>query len=92
MADIKSSPGDPVFFMHHTYIDRVWWLWQKLDPINRLYDISGPSVNESANAEPIGGWQNTTLHYVLSSDEILPNVTVGEVMNPQSGYLCYGYE
>ncbi|KAJ6004732.1 tyrosinase [Penicillium herquei] len=92
MADIKSSPGDPIFFMHHMYIDRVWWLWQKQDPLNRLYDISGPSVNESANAEPAGGWQNTTLHYELSSYSIMPNTTIGHVMNSQGGYLCYGYE
>ncbi|PYH90323.1 tyrosinase [Aspergillus ellipticus CBS 707.79] len=91
MADIKSSPGDPMFFMHHTYIDKVWFDWQKGDPTSRLYQISGPAINESANAEPAGGYPNTTLSYVLSSDEILPNVTVETVMNPMGGYLCYDY-
>ncbi|KAF7589831.1 hypothetical protein BBP40_003641 [Aspergillus hancockii] len=92
MADIKSSPGDPIFFMHHMYIDRVWWLWQKEDPINRLYDISGPTLNHTANVEPAGGWPNATLHYELSSFNIKPNVTIGEIMNTQGGYLCYGYD
>ncbi|PYI01232.1 tyrosinase [Aspergillus sclerotiicarbonarius CBS 121057] len=92
MADIKSSPGDPIFFMHHMYIDRVWWLWQKQDPINRLYDISGPTVNHTANVEPAGGWQNATLHYELSSFNIMANTTIGHVMNTQGGYLCYGYD
>ncbi|PWY66784.1 hypothetical protein BO70DRAFT_419105 [Aspergillus heteromorphus CBS 117.55] len=92
MADIKSSPGDPVFFMHHMYIDRVWWLWQRQDPINRLYDISGPTLNQTANVEPAGGWQNATLHYELSSFDIMANTTIGEVMNTQGGYLCYGYD
>ncbi|KAJ5632962.1 tyrosinase [Penicillium lividum] len=92
MADIKSSPGDPIFFMHHMYIDRVWWLWQKQDPINRLYDISGPTLNHTANIEPAGGWQNATLHYELSSFSIMANTTIGKVMNPQGGYLCYGYD
>ncbi|RAK81955.1 tyrosinase family protein [Aspergillus fijiensis CBS 313.89] len=92
MADIKSSPGDPVFFMHHAYIDKVWWAWQKADPINRMYDISGPTLNHTANVEPAGGWQNATLHYALSSFEIKPNVTIGTVMNTQGGYLCYGYD
>ncbi|OQD86236.1 hypothetical protein PENANT_c008G08884 [Penicillium antarcticum] len=55
MADIKSSPDDPIFFMHHMYIDRVWWLWQKKDPVNRHYDINGPTLNENANVEPAGG-------------------------------------
>ncbi|CBF83990.1 hypothetical protein AN2799.2 [Aspergillus nidulans FGSC A4] len=90
MADIKSSPGDSVFFMHHMYVDRIWWLWQKQDPINRLYDISGPTLNHTANIEPAGGWQNATLHYELSSFGIMPNVTIAEVMSTQGGYLCYG--
>ncbi|KAJ5302189.1 tyrosinase [Penicillium antarcticum] len=55
MADIKSSPDDPIFFMHHMYVDRVWWLWQKKDPVNRHYDINGPTLNENANVEPAGG-------------------------------------
>jgi tyrosinase len=92
MSDIKSSPGDPIFFMHHMYIDRVWWQWQKQDPVNRLYDISGPTLNQTANVEPAGGWQNATLHYELSSFNIKPNTTIGHVMNTEGGYLCYGYD
>lgn len=92
MSDIKSSPGDPIFFMHHMYIDRVWWLWQKQDPANRLFDINGPTLNETANVEPAGGWQNATLHYELSSFGIKPNTTIAHVMNTQGGYLCYGYD
>ncbi|OJJ45991.1 hypothetical protein ASPZODRAFT_67720 [Penicilliopsis zonata CBS 506.65] len=92
MADIKSSPGDPVFFLHHAYIDRMWWNWQKTDPENRLYQIGGWVVNETANPEPAHGWGETTLGYVLSSYDMLPNVTVEEVMNPMNGYLCYDYE
>ncbi|KAL4816198.1 hypothetical protein BDW67DRAFT_185023 [Aspergillus spinulosporus] len=90
MADIKSSPGDPIFLMHHMYVDRIWWLWQKQDPINRLYDISGQTLNHTANVEPAGSWENATLHYELSSFGVMPNVTIGEVMNTQGGYLCYG--
>ncbi|KAL3486996.1 hypothetical protein BJX62DRAFT_246259 [Aspergillus germanicus] len=92
MSDIKSSPGDPIFFMHHMYVDRIWWLWQMKDPVNRLYDISGPTVNQTANEEPAGGWQNATLHYELSSFEIMPNITIGEVMDTKGGYLCYEYD
>ncbi|KAK7413932.1 hypothetical protein QQX98_007200 [Neonectria punicea] len=29
MADQVASPGDPLFFLHHTYHDRLWWLWQQ---------------------------------------------------------------
>lgn len=31
-SDFFSSPNDPVFFMHHAMLDRVWWIWQALHP------------------------------------------------------------
>jgi tyrosinase len=37
-----------------------------------LFDISGPTLNETANTEPAGGWQNATLHYELSSSTSCP--------------------
>lgn len=39
MADLYSSPNDPVFYFHHAAIDRVWSLWQSLDPA-RKYQIA----------------------------------------------------
>lgn len=29
MGDIMTSPNDPVFFLHHAQIDRVWAQWQE---------------------------------------------------------------
>jgi tyrosinase len=26
-ADFFSSTNDPVFFLHHAMLDRVWWMW-----------------------------------------------------------------
>ncbi|KAJ3455982.1 hypothetical protein MRS44_017464 [Fusarium solani] len=37
-------PGDPLFFLHHTYHDRLWWQWQQDDLENRLTDIGGRNV------------------------------------------------
>jgi tyrosinase len=28
MAVIATAPADPIFWMHHANIDRLWWLWQ----------------------------------------------------------------
>jgi hypothetical protein len=33
---------DPVFFLHHTQVDRLWWIWQQRDPGRRLHEFSGP--------------------------------------------------
>ncbi|KAK4161064.1 hypothetical protein QBC43DRAFT_380935 [Cladorrhinum sp. PSN259] len=34
-----SSPGDPLFFLHHAWLDRMWAKWQDEDPEVRLYEI-----------------------------------------------------
>jgi tyrosinase len=33
--DVFTSPGDPIFYLHHSMIDRVWWIWQSLNPSER---------------------------------------------------------
>ncbi|KAJ9365699.1 hypothetical protein DTO280E4_668 [Paecilomyces variotii] len=30
-ADLFTSPTDPVFFLHHAQVDRMWWMWQAID-------------------------------------------------------------
>ena len=104
MADPDASPGgkrlliltvscsnpdlDPLFYLHHGWIDRLWWAWQSQDPTNRLYQLGGYTTQ----SEPKSGWVNTTLNYTLYSYNILPNVTVGQVMDTEGGYLCYNYD
>ena len=34
-ADPYTSCGDPVFYLHHAQIDRLYWIWQSLDWPNR---------------------------------------------------------
>lgn len=34
-ADSFISPGDPAFYLHHSQVDRVYWIWQMLDFANR---------------------------------------------------------
>ncbi|KAF1993505.1 Di-copper centre-containing protein [Amniculicola lignicola CBS 123094] len=40
-GDFYSSPGDPLFWFHHGMIDRIWWIWQMLDPENRMNVLPG---------------------------------------------------
>ncbi|KAI1343105.1 hypothetical protein F5Y15DRAFT_429071 [Xylariaceae sp. FL0016] len=40
-GDSITSPGDPLFMLHHGFVDKMWWDWQAQDPDNRLKDISG---------------------------------------------------
>ena len=41
MVNPVSSPGDPIFFLHHAWLDRLWAKWQAEDPANRLKDMTG---------------------------------------------------
>ena len=44
MLDVVGSPNDPLFFLHHTNLDRLWWVWQQANLTARLNDISGRNV------------------------------------------------
>ncbi|KAK1752742.1 hypothetical protein QBC47DRAFT_349568 [Echria macrotheca] len=50
MLNPISSPGDPIFYLHHTWLDRLWAKWQLVDPEVRLKDIGG---NNRMN---LGNW------------------------------------
>jgi len=41
MLNPVSSPGDPIFFLHHAWLDWLWAKWQAQDPSARLRDIAG---------------------------------------------------
>ncbi|KAL7267860.1 hypothetical protein RUND412_009538 [Rhizina undulata] len=84
MADVATSP-DPVFFLHHTFLDRVWWQWQEEDLETRLTDITG----YTSEYEPSTGWVNVTLDFEIDMFAIIPNATVGEVMDVRGSLLCY---
>ena len=30
MNDIMYSPADPIFWLHHAYIDKQWFQWQQI--------------------------------------------------------------
>lgn len=29
MSNVPTAPADPMFWMHHAEIDRLWWIWQQ---------------------------------------------------------------
>lgn len=41
MMDAWASTGDPVFWLHHANVDRVWGIWQNLNPKNRTFQVYG---------------------------------------------------
>ncbi|SPO07087.1 uncharacterized protein DNG_09781 [Cephalotrichum gorgonifer] len=149
MLDPIASPGDPIFYLHHTWLDKVFWDWQALDLPARLTDIGGGNMPAAFGGFPGGGgppggggggfpggdggglpgggggfpgggafpgggggfpsfeamqppeWlvqvpegdpgDETTLDHILNMFGIIPNATIGEVMDIAGGLLCYEY-
>ncbi|KAF9872934.1 hypothetical protein CkaCkLH20_09444 [Colletotrichum karsti] len=40
-----TSPNEPLFFLHHAQIDRIWSQWQDMDIEAREYDYAGPTIH-----------------------------------------------
>src|SRR5690606_40862261 len=36
-----TNQPDPLFYLHHAFIDRIWWQWQSANLSTRLTDIAG---------------------------------------------------
>ncbi|KAL1916639.1 uncharacterized protein VTP21DRAFT_5343 [Calcarisporiella thermophila] len=72
-----AGPNDPIFYMHHAYIDKIWADWQKRDPLY-VYQYGGTNKDGSR---------------VYISDYLKPfNIQVASVMPTTSDNLCYVYQ
>jgi hypothetical protein len=81
MAIAIGSTNDPIFFLHHAQVDRVWWLWQQQNPSARNYDYSGM---EWAN-------QPATLDSIMYMSDFAPERKVRDFMTTNNADLCYKY-
>ncbi|KAI0143840.1 amino acid transporter [Xylariaceae sp. FL1272] len=101
MADATLSPGDPVFYLHHAWLDKLWWEWQKQDLSNRLTDMGGPNLPIAGSV--LGGqgpeFTNyfgdngnvTTLNHRLFMSELYPNITIRDIMDLNADVACSEY-
>ncbi|KAJ8117803.1 hypothetical protein ONZ43_g4119 [Nemania bipapillata] len=59
MINVQLSPGDPVFYLHHGYLDRVWWDWQSRDLSTRLVEVAGNNTPSGNGFFPPDGFNFT---------------------------------
>lgn len=78
-----TAPYDPLFYLHHVQLDRVWWLWQQRQPVKGLTSYGGPKARHSAEAASL----NDDLYYYT----LAPEARVKDVMNVKNELLCYEY-
>jgi tyrosinase len=84
--------SDPVFFLHHGQLDRVWATWQAHDQRNRNA-IAGGVVQDlyHYDAHPLGTGTPVTEDTVLYMAGIGPDAKVRDMLSTTGGYLCYQY-
>ncbi|KAI1273109.1 hypothetical protein F5Y07DRAFT_411916 [Xylaria sp. FL0933] len=80
--DTEVAPNDPIFWLHHVQLDRLWWLWQQEALQQRLYDYK---QHKSEVPRP------TSLQDVLQYRGLAKGVRVSQVMDTKGSTLCYRY-
>ncbi|KAL9106901.1 MAG: hypothetical protein Q9227_008149 [Pyrenula ochraceoflavens] len=74
---------DPVFFLHHTQLDRLWYQWQQTSLQKRLKDYAGASSQGSKTPASVSD--------LLEMGNLAPSVPVRDIMDTRDGVLCYEY-
>eukprot|EP00755_Sulcionema_specki_P003907 Sspe_Gene.28783::Locus_13226_Transcript_1_2_Confidence_0.800_Length_1535::g.28783::m.28783 len=60
------SPEDPVFFLHHANVDRLWAIWQDCHDHDKIHsDDIGDATYERSSWWPTGGWIDANMPYSL---------------------------
>ncbi|QRW21114.1 tyrosinase [Rhizoctonia solani] len=78
------SPNDPLFYLHHAQIDRIWTLWQGRNK-TRISDYTGNAIqNATTNMAGLGD--------IMTVLGLAQNRTVESVMDTQASGLCYTYD
>jgi tyrosinase len=51
MGENNTAALDPIFFFHHCHVDRMFWLWQKLNPEKKVEIIEGYAGTNSSDSQ-----------------------------------------
>ncbi|KAJ1916945.1 hypothetical protein H4219_003469 [Mycoemilia scoparia] len=76
------SPNDPIFFLHHAMVDKLWYDWQLMG--------KGRSRFREYN-----GVDSTRNNVTVKPSDPLPEyqfLRIEDVLDPRGGHLCYDYE
>ena len=85
MGNAANSPAEPLFYLHHGNLDRIFWEWQQADLGVRLAQVGGPVVPFDY------GGVNVTLEFEVNMGKLAGNATLGELLDTEGGTLCYTY-
>jgi len=80
MQDTYGSPADPVFFLHHAFVDRNFRIWQNKNSA-RVNSINGRD----------GGGNPLTLDTTVNVQDMRPTVRIRDILDTTGTTLCYKY-
>jgi tyrosinase len=84
-GNAANSPGDPIFYLHHGNLDRIFWEWQQKDLETRLNQVGGPVVPFDY------GGANVTLDFTINMGKLAGDATLESLLDTTGGTLCYTY-
>ena len=100
------GPNDPVFFMHHAQIDRIWAIWQRNHPGVANYNNNNISVGQghgpndhmwpwdagasAPGASPFSGPDPGVAAAHVPTEAANDLVTPANVLDPESLGYVYG--
>lgn len=77
---------DPLFFLHHTRVDRLWWIWQQKDPKKSTNAYNGFHPTQDGSQGPA-----VSLNDKLPMGGLAADGVVKSFMDVKSSGLCYTY-
>jgi tyrosinase len=96
VSGAKWTPNDPLFFMHHAMVDKIWYDWQHKSPKNKDVFAGGSvaALDSFANFVRFPNGLPPALGFdsELPGDGLWKDVKVSDVMDTVAGKLCYVYE
>lgn len=79
-----TAANDPLFFVHHVQLDRLWWKWQQEEPGHRLTEYEGRHMVNSTS-------EDASLDSYLMYGGFADDIPVRNVIDTENGFLCYRY-
>lgn len=85
-----NSPNEPLFWLHHGQVDRLWWIWQNQRPLERAFQING--TRTLGNSPPSADATIEDLINVGFVDgEYEEGLAIKNYVSTMGGPLCYIY-
>lgn len=81
-----NSPNEPLFWLHHGNVDRMWWIWQNQKPTERAFQIAG--TRTMLNIPPS---DNATIDDNINLGILGADSPIRNHVSSVGGQYCYIY-